>query len=62
MTERAWRPYVELARLTSSRALGAFFLTVKRVAELRFLVEIPALYRWFNVEPASTPALWRLDP
>jgi hypothetical protein len=23
--------------------------------------EIPVLYRWFNVEPSSTPTLWHLE-
>jgi len=36
------------------------------VCVLLFLIllhtDIPALYRWFNVEAASTRALWRLDP
>jgi 4-hydroxybenzoate polyprenyltransferase len=23
---------------------------------------IPSLYKWFNVEPAQVPALWKVDP
>lgn len=49
-------------RLYQERGLTVYLaISVLLFVGLMF-VHVPAMYRWFNVEPAHVPALWKIEP
>ena len=47
-------------RLYRQRGFVTYLVACFVVFVALMFTEIPALYRWFNVDPATTPALWRI--
>jgi 4-hydroxybenzoate polyprenyltransferase len=47
-------------RLYKHRSFVAYLVASFCVFVVLMFVEIPVLYDWFNVEPSTAPALWRL--
>ncbi|MCC7087163.1 MAG: UbiA prenyltransferase family protein [Pirellulales bacterium] len=49
-------------RLYRERGLTVYLGISVLVFVALMFTQIPALYRWFNVEPARVPALWKFEP
>jgi 4-hydroxybenzoate polyprenyltransferase len=48
-------------RLYRHRGFVVYLVACFAVFVALMFVEMPALYQWFNVEPSTTPALWRIE-
>src|SRR5262249_17322126 len=49
-------------RLYRERGLTVYLVITLIIFVGLMFVHIPAMYHWFNVEPARVPALWKIDP
>ncbi|MBN1912578.1 MAG: UbiA prenyltransferase family protein [Pirellulales bacterium] len=49
-------------RLYKERGLMAYSVVCLVVFLALMFIEIPVLYKWFNVEPSSVQALWKIGP